>query len=76
MKPYVTPDDYRNLALLKGLEFVIKTGWPINTLYTFDNLLPAISQITGKKYTRKTAGQAVIDLKAHIDNRLAMLDTE
>jgi hypothetical protein len=64
----VTPKDFRLVVILKGLEFLIKTGEPINTAYTWENLLGAISEITGKYYTKKTAIEAVRDLRAHIDN--------
>ena len=68
MKPYVTPADYRLFVILNGLEFLIKTGEPINTAYTWGNLLSAITEITGKKYTKKTAAEAVRDLRAYLDN--------
>ena len=54
---------YRAIVLKHGLKLYVKTGIKPNTSWTISNMLKATSSITGIKYKRSQALEAIADLE-------------
>jgi hypothetical protein len=53
---------YQALVIKHGLKLYLKTGLKPNTMWTISNMLKAASGITGYKYKRSQALEAIADL--------------
>lgn len=64
----INPQTFRWMAIKTALEMYLKTGMMVNSNYTLKNMLAMVTNATGKKYTRKTAPDAINDIEDILRN--------